>query len=163
MDINFFGTVHCIQAVLPFFKRKGGGRIVNISSMAGLLGTFGYASYCSSKHAMVGLTHALRAELKPQRVSFNLVCPTEFETPMLIELNKSRSPENRAMVHRIPLSTVDEVTDAVIRGMEKDQYLVIPGLITSMTERANRWFPRLTRLLVDSSIAKVYRGPVGTS
>jgi hypothetical protein len=78
---------------------------------------------------------------------------------MLIELNKSRTPENSAMVHLIPLSTVDEVTDAVIRAMEKDQYLVIPGFMTRMTERANRWFPRLTRLLVDSSIAKGYRGP----
>ena len=50
MDINFFGTVHCIQAVLPFFKKKGGGRVVNISSMAGLIGTFGYT--ISTMHCM---------------------------------------------------------------------------------------------------------------
>jgi 3-dehydrosphinganine reductase len=159
MDINFFGTLYCIQAVLPFFKRKGGGRIVNISSMAGLLGAFGYTPYCSSKHAVVGLTHTLRVELKPQNVLFNLVCPTEFETPMVVELDKTRTPENRAMIHTIPVSTLDEVADAVIRGMERDQYLIIPGRVTRMIERVNRWFPGLSRLIADWSIRRTYRGP----
>jgi 3-dehydrosphinganine reductase len=159
MDINFFGTLYCIQAVLPFFKRKGGGRIVNISSMAGLLGTFGYAPYCSSKHAVVGLTHTLRVELKPQNILFNLVCPTEFETPMVVELDKTRTPENRAMIHTIPVSTLDEVAAAVIRGIERDQYLIIPGRVTRMTERLNRWFPGLSRLIADWSIRRTYRGP----
>ncbi len=54
-----------LAASFCFFKKKGGVRIVNISSMAGFLGIFGYASYCSSEHAVVGLTHTLRAELEP--------------------------------------------------------------------------------------------------
>ena len=161
IDINLFGTLHCIQAVLPFFKKKGGGRIVNVSSLGGMVGTFGYASYCSSKYAVNGLTHTLRAELKPQNIAFNLVCPTEFETPMVFGIQANRTPENDALIHTIPVSTVDEVADAVIVGMEKDRYLIIPGWTTKMIERVYRWFPRLGRLITDSVIARNYRGPGG--
>jgi 3-dehydrosphinganine reductase len=159
MEINFFGALHCIQAIVPLLKKRGGGRVVNISSMAGLIGTFGYTPYCSSKYAVVGLTNALRTELKPQNISFNLVCPTEFDTPMIAEINKTRTVENDSVVHMIPTSTLDEVADAVIKGMEKDRYLIIPGFVTRMSERANRWFPRLTCVTTDSKIRKVYRGP----
>jgi 3-dehydrosphinganine reductase len=159
MDINYFGTLHCIQAVLPLFKRKGAGRIINISSLAGLMGTFGYSAYCSSKHAVVGLTHALRTELKPQNILFHLVCPTEFETPMVVEVNKARTPENEAIVHTIPVSTLDQVADAVMQGLDKNQYLIIPGWATRAVERINRWLPGLAQAVVDFNLARIYRGP----
>ena len=59
METNYFGVLNSIKAALPFIiKRKG--RIVNISSVAGLMGVFGYTTYCSSKFAIVGLTESLR-------------------------------------------------------------------------------------------------------
>lgn len=159
MAINFFGTLHCIKAVLPFFKQKHAGRIVNISSTAGLLGVFGYSAYCSAKYALVGLTETLRSEFKPQNIKFHLVCPPEFESPMVDELNTYRTLENQTVVHTIPVLSKDAVAAAIISGMEKDRYLIIPGAMTQMVTTFNRLFPCLGRLIVDIQIKRVYRGP----
>jgi 3-dehydrosphinganine reductase len=159
MDINFFGILLWIKAVLPFFKQKGEGRIVNICSMGGLIGTFGYSAYCSSKHAITGLTSSLRVELKPQNIKCHLVCPSEFESPMVDELNTYRTAENRKMVQTIPVMGIQKVGDSIIRGIEKDQYLIVPGTITRFFERLNRYFPSLTRRTSDWIIRRCYQGP----
>jgi len=159
MDINFFGTLHCIKAALPFFKKKGEGRIVNICSMAGLMGVFGYAAYCSSKHAINGLTGSLRSELLPQNIKIHIVFPPEFDSPMVDELNTYRTPENREMVQTIPVLRIDVVADAIIKGIEKDRYEIIPGAVTRTVERVNRWFPSLGRAIADYRLRKCYKGP----
>ena len=159
MDVNYFGALHCIKAALPWFKQKGMGRIVNVSSMGGRIGTFGYAAYCSSKFALTGLTEALRAELKPQNIKFHLVCPPEFESPMVDELNTYRSIENKTMVQTMPVLKAITVADDVIKGMEQDRYLIISGGITRILDWVNRISPGLSRAVVDYRIRKVYRGP----
>jgi 3-dehydrosphinganine reductase len=159
MEINFFGTLHCIRAVLPDFRKKGGGRIVNICSMAGLMGIFGYSAYCASKHAVAGLTHSLRNELKPQNIRFHLVCPGEFESPMVEKVNAYRSPENRSLVHTIPVLKASDVAEAVIKGVERGDYLIIPGATARLLERLNRWRPGFSRFFTDWRLKKVYRGP----
>jgi len=55
MEVNYFGLLHATRAVLPHLKARG-GRLVNIASMAGLSGVFGYTPYCAAKHALVGLS-----------------------------------------------------------------------------------------------------------
>jgi 3-dehydrosphinganine reductase len=159
MDINYFGTLHCIKAVLPYLKKKGGGKIVNICSLGGLMGTFGYSAYCSSKFAMAGLTESLRVELKPQNIVFHLVCPPEFDSPMVDDINTCRTPENRHMVHTIPVLGVDAVADAIMSGLENNKYLIIPGRVSRMVEKLNRLLPGLGRMVVDGRLEKVYRGP----
>jgi len=158
MDINFFGTLHCIKAVLPFFRQKGGGRIVIVCSMAGLLGVFGYASYCASKHALSGLASTIRSELKPHNIIVQIVYPPEFESPMVDELNTYRSEENRTIVQTIPVLDIDVVADAVIEGMEKNKYEIIPGLTAKIMARIDRWFPALSRAVIDFQIKKFFRG-----
>jgi len=159
MDINYFGTLHCIKAALPFFKKSGKGRIVNISSLAGLIGSFGYSAYCSSKFAVNGLTESLRVELKPQKIRFHLVCPGEFDSPMVENLNTCRSEENRVMVQTVPVLDLDTVADETIKGIEKGRYLIIPGRLPRLLELLNRTLPRLGRSIVDSKLKKTYRGP----
>jgi 3-dehydrosphinganine reductase len=159
MGINFFGTLCWIKAVLPFFKKKGEGRIVNICSMGGLIGTFGYSAYCSSKHAITGLTSSLRVELKPQNIKCHLVCPSEFESPMVDDLNTYRTVENRKMVQTIPVMRIQKVADDIVRGIEKDKYLIVPGAVTRFFEKLNRYFPSLTRWTSDQIVRRCYRGP----
>ncbi len=159
MNINYFGTLYCIRAALPFFQAQGGGRIVNIASSGGLLGAFGYAAYCPSKFAVVGLTEVLRAELKPQNIILHLVCPGEFNSPMVEGITEGRTPENQAVVHTIPVLSADEVARAVIAGVEKGQYLIIPGLMTKLTIGLGRTLPFVGRAMVDAKIGKCYRGP----
>ncbi len=63
MKINVYGTRSVIAALLPFMKSRG-GQIVIISSVAGLMGMFGYTSYATTKYALVGFAECLRSELK---------------------------------------------------------------------------------------------------
>jgi 3-dehydrosphinganine reductase len=159
MDINFFGTLNCIKAILPYFRQQGGGTIVNMCSMGGRMGGFGYSVYCSSKYAVHGLTDALRGELKPQKIRFHLVCPPEFESPMVEELNKYRTRENRRVVQTLGVLDVDTVADAVIKGMRKSRYLIIPGRMTRFLDTSNRVFPFASRLITDLQTRLAYRGP----
>lgn len=154
MNTNFYGTLHCIKAILPYFKKRGKGRIVNISSLAGLMGVFGYSAYCASKHALVGLTHTLRCELKPQKIKIHLVCPPEFNSPMVEKLEKYRSPENRALTHTAPVLQAGFVADEIIRGMQKGKYQIIPGSTTRILTFLDRLFPFLSRWIVDYQIRK---------
>lgn len=63
MKVNLYGAFNMIQAVLPIMRRQGGGRIINIASLAGRRGMSPLGAYCATKFAMVGLTEALRMEL----------------------------------------------------------------------------------------------------
>lgn len=159
MDTNFFGTLHCIQAALPYFKDKGAGRIINISSVAGRMGVFGYSAYCASKHAVAGLTAALRVELIHQNIRVHLVLPPEFDSPMVDAVNAYRGPENTAMAHTLPVLSADQVADDIIRGVLKNRYEIIPGRLTRIATGLERLFPGIGRSVVDYSMRRVYKGP----
>jgi len=152
MGINYFGTLHCIKAVLPYFQQQGQGWIVNISSMGGRFGAFGYSAYCSSKFALLGLSDTLRGELKPQNVQLQVVCPPEFGSPMVDELNRYRTVENRRLVQTMPVLDVERVADAVMKGLEKKRYLIIPGRASRMLDLSNRLLPGMSRRITDTQI-----------
>ncbi|MGN6109211.1 MAG: SDR family NAD(P)-dependent oxidoreductase [Kofleriaceae bacterium] len=84
MAINVDGTFHVTRAFLPDLTR-GGGRVINISSIAGRQGTALLASYCAAKHAVVGFTRSLAEELRAAKVSVNAICPGSVDTDMLRE------------------------------------------------------------------------------
>ena len=164
VEINLFGTVHCIKSVLPYMQRAGQGRIVNVGSMASLLGVYGYSAYCTSKHALAGLSSSLRAELKPLNIHVHLVCPPEFDSPMVDELNTYRSAENRAVVQTIPTMRAQDVADAVFTGVRKGQYEIIPGAPARIVRLSDRLFPGLSRWASDRSLARMLgRRPSATS
>jgi 3-dehydrosphinganine reductase len=159
MDINFYGTLNCVKAILPYFQKQGGGRIVNLGSMGGRIGPFGYAAYSSSKFAVHGLSEVLRCELKPQKIVVQLVSPPEFESPMVDELNTYRTPENKRHAQTIPVMTTEEVADEVMKGLEGKRFLIVPGRVTRFLDFANRVAPSLSRLIGDAQIKLAYRGP----
>lgn len=157
MEINFFGLLIATRAALPHL-RASRGRLVNIASMAGLTGVFGYTPYCSSKHALVGLTESLRYELAPMGVTVHLVCPGEFDSPMTDELDASRTPENRAHTQTIPKASVESIAEATLDGIQSDRFVIVPGRTTQLVAYAARHFPALTRALGDRTISRVQRG-----
>lgn len=157
MNINYLGIIHCIRAVLPYFKTKKKGRIINIASLGGKIGSFGYTAYCSSKFALVGLTETLRCELTPQNITLHLVCPGEFESPMVDELNTYRTHENKVLTQTVPVLSLDLVADEVMAGIRKNRYLIIPGRTARLVEKASRFLPAITRWVTDMKIRAIYR------
>lgn len=158
MDINFFGTLHTIQAALPHLKTRQ-GHIVNISSIAGVMGVFGYSAYCASKHAIVGLTDTLRGELRYAGVSVHLVLPPETPTPMVDKLNQSRPLENKMICAAGTILPVEKVVDDILRGLAHNRYLIITGFVPRQLALLNRLSPALGRFIHDQVVKKHYRGP----
>lgn len=85
-DINVFGSLNIIRNVMPHFRAKKAGHVINISSIAGLLGEFpGWGVYCATKFAVVGLTEALSVEAKEFDIKATVVYPGYFNTNFLKE------------------------------------------------------------------------------
>ena len=81
---NLHGTFHVTQAFLPaMLRRASGGRIINVSSIAGRQGTAMLSAYCAAKHAVVGLTRSLAEELRDHDIQVNAICPGSVDTAML--------------------------------------------------------------------------------
>jgi 3-dehydrosphinganine reductase len=159
MEVNYFGAVAAIRAVLPHLKVSPNGHILNIASVAALTGAFGYTAYCGSKHAVLGVSEALRAELAPQGIRVQVVCPSEFDSPMVDGIDTKRTPENRAHALTIPKVGVDVIVRGVMRGLDSRRFLMVPGVRTRLMVFALRHFPGISRWIGDRRVRAVYQGP----
>jgi len=127
MEVNFFGTVQVIKSLLPGMMERGSGYIVNISSMAGYLGVFGYSAYGASKYAIRGFSDVLRAEMKPHGIGVSLVFPPDTETPQLAYEEQFKPDETKALTESGGRMSPEEVARAIVKGIEKGRYLILPG------------------------------------
>lgn len=83
-DVNVFGTLNVIRQVMPQLRAQGGGHVINLSSIAGIVGGFpGWGVYCATKFAVEGLSEALAAEAAPFGVRVTVVEPGYFRTDFL--------------------------------------------------------------------------------
>ncbi len=79
-EVNVFGAVGMMKAVLPFMRRRRAGHIINITSMGGFITMPGIAYYCGSKFALEGISEVLAKEVKPFNVAVTAVAPGSFRT-----------------------------------------------------------------------------------
>jgi len=130
MEVNYFGTLYPIRAVLPGMMQRHSGHIVNISSGAGLVSPFGYTPYSATKFAIRGLTDGLRAELKPHGVRVSIVYPTDTDTPQLAYERKTLPIEATAMEVAFGIThllTPAEVAESILKGVSRNRYIILPG------------------------------------
>ena len=148
MRINYLGTVYGTREVLPSMIARGSGHIVNVSSVAGMIGSLNLAGYCASKFAMNGFSESLYHELAPLGIHVSVICPG----PVRTDFNKSFAdipPKSPASL----LVSPEFVSAAIIRAIEQKRFEVVlprglallclikrlmPGLFRWLTQRAFR-------------------------
>lgn len=99
LDLNLKGTFFLTKAVLPHFRSQGAGKVVNISSIAGVGAFPNCPAYCASKGGVVNLTRALAVELGKEKINVNAIAPGNIATPLNAHVRKD--PEWVAMMARL--------------------------------------------------------------
>jgi 3-dehydrosphinganine reductase len=135
MDVNYFGTLHAVRAVLPSMIERRTGSIVTVSSAAGLIGIFGYTAYTPTKFAVRGYSECLRAELRPYGIHVGCVFPPDVDTPQLAYENKFKPAETKAISGTIKPLSADRVAEAIVAGIEKERFWIIPDRTTRLLAR----------------------------
>jgi len=106
--VNLVGTIAPINAVVPIMKAKGTGKIIAISSIAGIVGIGTFGTYCATKAGIIGLVKTLAIELAPFGININAIAPGNTETPMN-EDTRSKSADMPAMLGAIPPYPIENV------------------------------------------------------
>lgn len=87
--VNIYGTYYITKLLLPNIIKSGNGRIVNMSSICGLIGEYGLTGYCASKAAIIGFTKALSKEVAKYNITVNAICPGFTDTGMANEIGRN--------------------------------------------------------------------------
>ena len=114
--VNARGTFLCCKYAIPHMRERGGGAIVNVGSVAGLVGLRNRAAYCASKGAVVALTRALAVDHVGDGIRVNCVCPGTVDSPWVRRLVEDVGEDIEELRARQPmgrLGTPEEVADAI--------------------------------------------------
>jgi NADP-dependent 3-hydroxy acid dehydrogenase YdfG len=146
LDVNLAGVVHGVHAVYPRMVARRAGHIVNIASVAGLAPYPLALPYTTSKHAVVGLSLALRAEAAHHRVRVSVACPGMIRTPIWERstVRGSLAHGRAAMMSRLAgMTTPEACARAIVRGVLADR-AVIP---VTLEARVAWWLTRASPAL----------------
>lgn len=114
MDINVKSCYNLCQALARPMMKERSGRIINVSSIVGIMGNPGQTNYAASKAAMIGFTKSLAKELAPRGILANVVAPGYIETKMTGALNEGQLSEVSKQVPLGRMGRPDEVADMVL-------------------------------------------------
>jgi 3-dehydrosphinganine reductase len=130
MAVNYFGSINSVRAVLPGMLNRSQGRIVLVSSTAGLIGVTGYTGYGPTKAAIRHYALSLRYELDRTGVAISVVYPPDTYTPGFAKEVQSRPPETAAIAGAIAPTSATRVADAIVSGIERGKSQIGVDLLT---------------------------------
>jgi 3-dehydrosphinganine reductase len=154
MDNGYWSVVYPCRAAVPHMLKRGLGHIVNVSSVAGYLGIYGYTGYSSAKFAIMGFTEALRFELKPEGIGVHVVCPPDTDTPALAYEHTLRPKETDVIAGNIKPIAPEKVAEAIAKGVARGTYYIIPDGLSSFYFRLKGLLPELFFSIVDGDVKK---------
>jgi 3-dehydrosphinganine reductase len=157
MEVDYFGTLHAVRAVVPSMIERGRGHVVTISSTAGLIGVFGYTAYAPAKYAVRGLAETLRSELAPHGIVVACAYPPDTHTPGFDAENELKPAETERISAAIKPREAVDVAKAIVRGIEKDRLVITADAQTAALARAAGVLGPYVRWSMDRQVGKVRR------
>ncbi len=145
MQTNYFGTVFCTQAVLPQMLARREGTIVNVASIAGIMGYARMGGYCATKFAMIGFSEALRNEVLGRGVRVAIVCPGTTETEFFVKAERGKMPAASRLILGV---TPERVARVVVRSAEDGTYRRIVPWAAGAYMRLKEMFPRVAHFFM---------------
>ena len=145
VDINLHGVIHGSKLALERFMPRGRGHLVNIASVAGKGGFPGGATYCATKHAVVGLSEAIRAEMRKTDIDVSIVMPVVVNTELGSGLQRSRG---------IKVVEPEDVADAIVEALQTGRVDVYVPRQVGLLMRMAQVLPRS----VADFVTKVLKG-----
>lgn len=140
MNVNFYGTLYLIKALLPHLLQRPEAHIVNISSMGGFLPVPGQTVYGASKAAVKILTEGLYSELAETKVKVSVVFPGAVATNITANSGLGAPSAEAGENHRaLPAGQAAEI---IIRGMEADKFRILVGKDAGFLDKLYRFHPR---------------------
>ena len=133
IEVNLWGVMAGMRAALPGMVERGRGQIVNVASMGGRFPLPGAATYTATKAAVIGLTEAVRHELRGSGVTLTTVLPALVETELVAGV-----PEGRGL----PAATPEQAATAIVRGVERRSATVYVPRRLRLAEAALAVAPR---------------------
>ncbi|MGI5076759.1 SDR family oxidoreductase [Treponema maltophilum] len=141
--IDYAGTALMVKYSLPLLQKSGKGHIVAVSSMAGVMGVYGYSAYSPAKYAVVGFAEVLRAELIPHGIAVSLVLPADTQTPQFVAENATKPEITKRISGTIKPMSAEKAAKCIMKGLAKKRFLIIPGFMSKFIYHINRLFPNL--------------------
>ena len=146
LDINVNGVFAGTAAAYAVMIRQGAGHIVNTASVAGLVPSPGFAAYCASKHAVVGLSTSLRAEAAGYGVKVSAVCPGFIKTPMFDSKRLGMRTDSKAKARAQGMAMApEECAVRMLDGVAKNKAIIAVTGHAKLMWALNRYFPGLMR------------------
>ena len=131
IDINLKGVFNCTKSATKYMMKKRYGKIINISSVVGLIGNAGQANYCASKAGVIGLTKSSARELASRNINVNAIAPGFINTDMTSVLNENLK---ETMLKNIPQNRFGSPEDVanLVLFLASDMSSYITGQIINV-------------------------------
>lgn len=124
IEVNLKGAFNCLRAVSPIMIRQKEGKIINMSSVVGVVGNAGQVNYSASKAGLIGMTKSLAKEIGSKNINVNAIAPGFVDTDMTRVLNED---QKKNIISGVPLKRLGKVEDianlAVFLASDKSNYI----------------------------------------
>lgn len=145
MNVNFWGVVYGSKAFLPHFRKRGGGHIVNISSLNGMVPFANQAPYNCSKYAVLGFSETLMQELRDDPIKVSVVHPGGIRTNIVRNASERGLAEGDARAFdRVARTSAESAAEQILDGVERDRERIYVGLDAKLIATGKRIAPGLT-------------------
>ncbi len=135
MHINLYGVLHTCHAVLPIMAAQGHGKVVNIASDAGRVGSSGEAVYSAAKGGVIAFTKTIAREMARQQVNCNVVCPGPTDTALFASIGGDNPKLREALIRSIPFRRLGQPEDLanVVAFLACDEASYVTGQTISVS------------------------------